>query len=345
MASGQRDLSFGGSDGFAVAFEGSGLIGQSAMAVDSMGRVLVVQASSSYESEGMVVARLDTEGRLDSSFGTGGKVSFACVCVYEFPNLMIDGQGRIVVMSPGNEMIPRVGSYPPEFEFGPYSISLFRLLPSGARDTSFGNGGSTSIKGFDTRSGALRKNGSIVMTAFRRGKGSFVVRVSANGRAVDRQFNASKRLRGRKLGGVLALPKNRVAILGSQEGGSQSILLRLGGDGSLDSSFRGDGIAKLSFSVSTFDADRRGRILISGTTAERGLGGPAEGWGVLRRLLPNGKRDMRFLNGLGDRDVSSELSVQAFYNGDRPMVFQDSTFVDECRAYCRPDPTLSRFLG
>ncbi len=323
MQNGSLDSSYG-VGGFAIVDDPRWEGGAVTSTADSQGRVVVASA----DMTGVTLTRLDSAGRPDVTWGPGGTSTVACTCSYETLMLFVDSEGRVLV---GGRL-----TYP--------AIKLTRLLAGGVIDQTYGVDGAASAE-LDARQGVMRQNGSIVLSVFGRGQGSSLARISANGRGVNSAFNASKRLRGRQIQSLATLPGNRLAVLGTQSRGTQSYVMLIGGNGGIVQKFARRGVALANFAVSGIAGDSNGRILLAGVQAERGTGGPKEGPGVLRRRLVNGKPDQKFVNGLAAIKGSTEIALEPFFSGNRPMVFQWSSFVPECRSYCPPDPHLFRFMG
>ncbi len=102
------------------------------------GKILVVGRSATYSRDGLAVARLDPDGRLDPSFGSGGIVTlhplrFAKPLTRRVSTaIAVETGGRIVV---AEILAPKVG-----FTTGS-AVAMARLMPGGKLNHSFGNGG------------------------------------------------------------------------------------------------------------------------------------------------------------------------------------------------------------
>jgi uncharacterized delta-60 repeat protein len=101
-----------------------------ALALDSQGRIVVSGFSVQGSEADFALARYDSSGLLDHSFGTNGKTTTAIPGALETLGyaMTIDGQGRIVVAGRVN-----IG--------GRYQFAVARYDPSGNLDPSFGTGG------------------------------------------------------------------------------------------------------------------------------------------------------------------------------------------------------------
>jgi uncharacterized delta-60 repeat protein len=100
-----------------------------ALVIDSQGRIVVAgQCVLSNSRLGFALARYDTEGIIDTSFGTDGKVTTDFGIAAEAFALTIDGQGQIVAAG---------WSGPQDL----YDFALARYNPNGSLDTTFGTDG------------------------------------------------------------------------------------------------------------------------------------------------------------------------------------------------------------
>lgn len=121
------------------------------------------------ESRGPIVLRLQPNGALDPTFGSGGEVWLFRTLgfVGGVPKIATDGSGRLVAAG--------------GFQGG--GPSIFRLLPSGALDRTFGAGHGVVIRnpglGVETTSLGLQSKGRIVA-------------LTESGRAGDRVFHLTR---------------------------------------------------------------------------------------------------------------------------------------------------------
>jgi uncharacterized delta-60 repeat protein len=80
------------------------------------------------------IARLNADGSLDTSFGTGGRLQIPEVDVFQgYRELTVDAEGRLLVWGRGY-------NYEEETPAG-YLLEMVRYLPDGQVDTTFANGG------------------------------------------------------------------------------------------------------------------------------------------------------------------------------------------------------------
>jgi uncharacterized delta-60 repeat protein len=105
------------------------------------------------------VARLQADGSLDTTFGTGGFTLVDLSPAYPF------AQGRKVAVQPDGKIVVVGNGFDSS---GIFFVFLFQLLPGGALDAGFGSGGTTvltspfGIGGFTI---ALQNNGKILLGA------------------------------------------------------------------------------------------------------------------------------------------------------------------------------------
>ncbi len=246
---GSLDTGFGGGDGIVNTDVngGNGDDGANDMALQSDGKIILVGFNVGLNEDYSLV-RYNTDGSLDSSFGTGGivKTDFAsqrdvATCVV----LQVDG--KIVVA--GRTDLDPGGST----NFG---MGLARYLSNGSLDTSFGSGGKVSTTlpsglGSSSIDGpndvVLQSDGKIVV-AGTRGIDFLVGRYNPDG-SLDTSFDsdglvttdfAGKSDEGKAVGvqadGKILVSGSSVEVSNSQFG-----LARYNTDGSLDTSFDGDG--------------------------------------------------------------------------------------------------------
>lgn len=162
LSNGSPDKSFG-TNGIFVLPNSFGSYG--AVAIQSDGKILAGSSASGPIAE---VDRLTTTGHFDSSFGSGGRVTFS---LSAFLGMGLQPDGRILVS------VQRLTG-------GPQRV--VRLLSSGSIDNSFGSGGSAFPPG---GAGALEVLGNGEILVF----GGLVSRLTSSG-ATDTAFGVSGQL-------------------------------------------------------------------------------------------------------------------------------------------------------
>jgi uncharacterized delta-60 repeat protein len=196
------------------------------------------------------VLRLNSNGSLDETFGNGGRVFTDFNSVNDWAAaLIIQPDGKILV---GGGV--GVGSY---LDFG-----LVRYNLDGSLDSSFGNGGKTVIRGtsYDDRinSITLQPDGKIVAagSTFTGINNHFaVLRCNSDG-SVDTTFDGDGILTTSMgvadyVTAVILQPDGKILAVGSAYNGSYDMfaVVRYNANGSLDTSFDGDG--KLTTTIIT----------------------------------------------------------------------------------------------
>ena len=210
------------------------------------------------------LARLDSDGSLDTSFDVGA--DGAVLCLAAFPDGSVYGGGA----------------------FSLPSHHLFRLLPNGQVDANFGSrtGTSSRIQCLGLASGgALFVGGPF--RQFHNSPANYVAKVIASG-ALDATFvSALSRTYTLEAGAhaVALQPDGKIVVVGNVGVGNDlACVVRLNANGSLDASFSGDpGPMLYSKCVATLP---EGKILVGGTAPD--------GKGFIRRLNANGAADPSF---------------------------------------------------
>jgi uncharacterized delta-60 repeat protein len=271
-ADGSIDTGFGGGDG--LVSTSFGLFDDIARSVSVLadGSILVVGSTYTGTSQDVALAKYNSDGTLDTSFGGGdGMAKSGDSSNDEGYSAVIQSDGKILVGGKYNNL-----------EFG-----LLRFHGDGSLDTTFGTSGvvSTDFTGGNdgAYSIALQNDGRIVLGGFAFTGTSFdfaVARYIADG-TPDTSFSGDGKetvdlgTNSSDTGYSVALQAdNKILIAGWSDaaGNNDFALVRLNSDGSLDSTFSGDGKvttsigsgSDLGLSVAT-QAD--GKILVAGTSS------------------------------------------------------------------------------
>ena len=125
------------------------------LSIQPDGRIIAVGWVGTQNSASFAVARYDTNGNLDASFGTGGVVTT------KFATDSFDAASAIVIQ-PDLKIVVGGSSSPPA---GTTSFALARYNSDGSLDTSFGSGGKLLTSGFALSIPshlALQSDGAIV---------------------------------------------------------------------------------------------------------------------------------------------------------------------------------------
>ena len=240
---GSLDSTFG-TGGIVTTPVGSGYAGAYALGIGSDGRIVVAGYSSNGSDYDFALVRYNTDGSLDSTFGTGGIVITPMGSGYDIAYALgIGSDGRIVAAGSSH-----YGSN--------YNFALARYNTDGSLDSTFGTGGivTTSIGIGDSEALALGigSDGRIVAAGKSPDGSNYdfaLVRYNTNG-SLDTTFGT---------GGIVTTPvgsgwdfanglgiqsDGRIVTAGKSFNGSNYdfALVRYNANGSLDTTFGTDGI-------------------------------------------------------------------------------------------------------
>jgi len=272
-----------------------------ALALQPDGKVIAVGGAGG--ANDFALARYNTDGSLDTSFGTGGKVTTDFSGGSGASAVALQPDGRLVVA--GDADIPGVG----------LNFALARYNPDGSLDLGFGNGGKVTTDfgtGFNVAySLALQPDGKILAggQADIPGVGAnfALARYNPDG-SLDLGFGNGGKVTTDFAGSVvysLALQSDGKILAGGQTGSSvgfppplDAALARYNPDGSLDSGFGSGGKVTTDFGTG-FDAAYSLALQPDGKIVVAGVGG-VPGMGIdfaLVRYNPDGSLDSGFGNG------------------------------------------------
>lgn len=294
---GDLDLTFDG-DGI-VTTSGPGTFADARdVATQHDGKILLAGYGDPY-LDGFMVARYDDTGALDPTFGDGG-ISTTLFGTYALGiGIALQDDGRVLVAgwsgTPGNN------------DFG-----LVRYLIDGSLDPSFGNGGTVITGGTNLEEAyavAVQPDGKIVAVgkSFLRNNRLMVARYLTDG-TLDPTFGSGGIVIPRigsddVANGVAIQPDGGIVVVGSStnaSSGKDLTITRFQTNGTLDTSFSGDGI--LTVPVAPGDGDDAatdakiqldGRIVVVGYASE-----PFDDWAAVR-ILADGSLDTTFGGGDG----------------------------------------------
>ena len=325
LADGTLDTSFGSPNGYVTDTFSVGR-GDSAfaIAVDASGRPVVAGAiNTQLGKQDMGIARYQTNGSLDNTFGTAGHTEIntdavAGANVIESANGMaLDAGGKILV----------VGRHT---QSSTTTIQIARLNSDGSLDTSFNSGGSmpgvvqTGPAGFGQAIG-IDSNGKIVVAGYTSTSTTsniVMARYNTDG-TLDTSFGTAgvvnTDLGGKEQAYGLTIDSSgRIVLVGSSNVGSaaQFLVLRYNADGSTDTTFNGTGNravtvssgADVAYSVAI---DANDKIVVTGS---------AGGNTGLVRLNADGTLDTTFATGgiasvdvtmTGQQDVGYALTLDS----------------------------------
>lgn len=260
LSNGRLDRSFGGDGRVSTLMKPAQCVGVNAVAI-AAGAKIVAAGSPSCASGAFALVRYRSDGRLDTSFGHGGKVVTrfgGARCVAHPYALAVQRDRRIV--AGGVALCHGTGGH---FEF-----ALARYQPNGKLDTSFGGDGRVTTR-FSTdldyvRELLIQSDGKIVAVGsvgVDTDAAQFALaRYNRNG-TLDKSFGGDGRVTSDFTGepgcstaeaDAAAIQKNGRIVVGGFAGcGTVNFALaRYKRDGSLDSTFAGNGRV-----VTLFDPD------------------------------------------------------------------------------------------
>lgn len=265
---GKRVIDFGGDDEsvYGAALQPDGKI---VLAGDSDLRV--------------AVARLNSNGSLDSTFSGDGKKTFSWGALSRASAVLVLPNGKILL----------AGFSGPEGG----NIQVARLNANGALDTTFGTGGKAPVDfGGDDFGLAMARqaNGRILVVGRSSAGGAVVARLRTNG-TLDPDFHGDGRVTlpgGGSASAVLVQPDRKIVVAGNANGSEMMTVTRLKPNGSLDTTFDGDGTATIDFgSLADLANDAvlqpDGKIVVAGyTQADEDV--------AVARINANGSPDITF---------------------------------------------------
>jgi len=260
---GSLDASFGSGGKVATPLAHGSQLSAAAAVLQPDGRIVLggnVMGALTYN---FALARFNTDGSIDSGFGSGGSV------VTEFPGqvlaLALEGDGRIVAAGTNT-----------------FNFTLARYNADGSLDQTFGSSGlvNTDISGsgFDSANKiAIQPDGKIVAVGdgvFASGAALVVARYNSDG-SRDMAFGSSGIAMIPKGSGhaVAIQPDGKILAGGSLEGPFSVLsflLVRFNPDGSLDTGFGSSGVATTRLiddgRCYAMELEPEGRVVLAGTS-------------------------------------------------------------------------------
>ena len=308
-AAGDLDGSFG-EDGIVITDNGFDLEGIRDLVVQSDGKILAVGYSQAGQNPTLrsVIVRYNPNGSIDSTFGSGGKVIIQLVSAGK---LSLQPDGKIVFVGTRGE-----------FPSGDFYVA--RLNSDGSFDTTFNGTGAVNVDlrgtGDRARSVKIQPDGKIVVggTSLRPPSASqedyAIVRFNANG-SLDTTFDGDGKvfteiLVQNQFGYFSEMdiqPDGKIVAVGTRSGSDfqEFLIIRYNSNGSLDTTFDGDGIVATRFDMlptTRIDAfasavvlQPDGKIVVAGTAAIRNPSYIAQA--ALVRYNTDGSLDSSFANG------------------------------------------------
>jgi uncharacterized delta-60 repeat protein len=279
-ADGSLDQGFGSGGIVKTAVDSSDFA--TAVALQADGKIVVVDSAPTDGGfSDFAVVRYNSDGTLDTSFGTNGVVETP-------PPFFTDAAAKAVVIQPDGKIV--VGGHT-STSGGGFRFAVLRYNPDGHLDPSFGSGGKVFDNfgpGFsfeDVRAIALQADGKIVATGAVLDPSSRVdvalARYNADGSrdtSFDGTGHATLNVNGTNDSGeaVAVQANGNVVVAGiyGGPGGSSFLTVRYNTDGTLDAGFGSGGTAILKFAQGGNDNGHAlalqadGNIVVAGTSGE-----------------------------------------------------------------------------
>jgi uncharacterized delta-60 repeat protein len=255
--------------------------GANAIALQSDGKIVLAGNSTTAGATDFAVARYNSDGTLDSSFGTAGKVTT------DIGTNSADYSTAMAVQSDGKILVSGYFN-----AGGSRNFVVVRYNSNGTLDASFGTGGKVTTDigtNSDDQASAVtfQSDGKILLAGGSNAGGSFdfaVVRYNSDG-TLDASFGTGGKVttdigtNSSDGANAIALQSNGKILLAGQSNTSGSpdfVAIRYNSDGTLDASFGTGG--KVTTDIGTSSDDRPygiqiesdGKILLAGNTNASG---------------------------------------------------------------------------
>jgi serralysin len=317
-ANGNLDASFSGDGQLTTAIGASDDVGNS-VTVQTDGKILVAGYSGIGSTYDFALVRYNTDGSLDASFSGDGKLTNAIGASDDVGNsVTVQTDGKILVAGYSG-----IGST--------YDFALVRYNTDGSLDASFSGDGklTTAIGASDDvgQSVTVQTDGKILVAGYS-DNGSYndfaLVRYNANG-SLDGSFSGDGKLTtaiGASYDGgnsVTVQTDGKILVAGYSRNGSNDdfALVRYNTDGSLDSSFSGDGMLTTAIGASTdrgqsVTVQTDDKILVAGYS----FNGSNKDFALVRyntdgSLDSSFSGDGKLITDLGGSDIGWSVAIQA----------------------------------
>ncbi len=297
------DPSFGDQGAVLTPFGDTSVEIANAIALDGEGRIVL---AGSYVPAGggdseFALARYNPDGSLDSTFGTGGRVTTDLSSGEDYVlGMVLDAEGRIVVAGAYNGI---AGDY------GAGDFAVARYTSSGSLDESFSSDGWTNVDFYglndEARGIGIDSQGRLIAAGqARNATDSYyemaVARLTPDG-ILDAAFSGNGRATAMVVSdgangcGLAIDASDRIVVVGQADWAFA--VARFTDTGALDPTFAGDGALTTDLTLSYDQANRvavqpDGKIVVAGEAGSD--------WGLysgdfgLVRLLADGSRDSTF---------------------------------------------------
>jgi uncharacterized delta-60 repeat protein len=264
------------------------------MALQPDGKI-VLAGMDGFAFADFAIVRFNADGSLDGSFGNGGRVVT--------PVTANDDEALAVAIQPDGKIIAAGYAQTNPVNSSFVDFAIVRYHPNGTLDTSF-DGDGIFITSFDRNdlayAVAIQPDSKILASCLSQNEDfsqttAVMLRLNADG-TLDTTFDADGKLYFSVSGfdtfiDINVQPDAKIVVSGVS-GGEGALLGRFNADGSLDTTFDGDGravfIANVQFTETVTQND--GKIVAVGYTT-------GQNFPVIARFNPNGSLDNGFSNG------------------------------------------------
>jgi uncharacterized delta-60 repeat protein len=297
--------------------------------------------------EYLALARYNTDGTLDTTFGTGGKVLISFQG-FVSTTLLYSDFLRLVKIAPDGKIV--VSGYSLQSGFFKSQIILARLNVDGSLDTSFGTNGrviTPQIFWNDVVNDMLvQSDGSIVVvgkvsTPNNSNTGHIAVKYNSAGGIVwtYQKLSTDFTPHGAGTGGVAAQPDGKFVLVGALDG--KIFAMRLNADGTADSSFNSITAAPNGAAESAA-IQPDGKIVVSFDSKPSGT--PPNSTFSVARYNTNGSLDTGF-NGTGFLQTSVMQNInhhgRVFIQPDGKILVAGSLYSNTLGSFF----AMVRYLG
>jgi uncharacterized delta-60 repeat protein len=304
---GSLDTSFSG-DGKVMVDFASGTDEAQSVVVQPDGKIIV----GGYTNASLfALTRLNSDGTLDTSFGTAGKATTDVTAALDSGySLTLQSDGKILFAGAGNN-----------------NFAVVRYSSDGTLDSSFGTGGKveTDLAGGTDygRSVVVNSDGTILVSGYSSFGDFLLVKYTSTG-TLDTSFGGGTGKVTTDISGAdnaldLAVQADGKIILGGYNGSFNTTLVRYNVNGSLDTSFGSNGKVTTTISSGSFIeglAVRPDGRIVAGVTAT--VGGNRD-FGIIS-YLPDGSIDPIF----NTSSITNTLDATSTYIENGSAVILDS---------------------
>ncbi|MBK8464799.1 MAG: proprotein convertase P-domain-containing protein [Chloracidobacterium sp.] len=229
---GSLDTSFNGTGTVTTIFPGDRAIANS-IALQADGKIVAAGEYSPSSTWGFALARYNTDGTLDTSFGANGRVVTPIDTQATANAVAVQSDGKIVAAGGSGNVFD-------------YRVTVVRYNTDGTIDTTFGGTGIVRPQTGSAQAISIQSDGKIIIAGHT--TDFALIRYNADG-TLDTSFGGTGIVSttvGGSSASVAIQPNGRIVAAGETYNGTNYdyALVRYKTDGSLDTSFNGTGIVK-----------------------------------------------------------------------------------------------------